>query len=239
MNGEVNLNIMSHSPRQDQAFYVKGLFTRIAVRYDFLNHMMTGWQDIHWRERVIQMADLQGGSRLLDIGTGTGDLARSAQLQKPGVKVAAADFTLAMMLTGRKKGNLPFLAADALKLPFSDETFDTVVSGFLLRNVIDREAALCEQFRVLKKGGRLVVLDTTRPVRNFFTPLVWVHMHVVIPILGWLFAGAGDAYRYLPDSTEKFLTAEELAEMIENAGFSEIQFQRRNFETIAIHQALK
>jgi demethylmenaquinone methyltransferase / 2-methoxy-6-polyprenyl-1,4-benzoquinol methylase len=230
---------MSDLQGQDRAGYVKGLFTQIAERYDLLNHLMTGWQDVRWRNHVIQLAGLEPGSRLLDIGTGTGDLARSAFRQCPEVKMVGADFTPAMMQVGQKKGYLPFLAADAVALPFSDDIFDAVISGFLMRNVGDRDKALQEQKRVLKKGGRIVVLDTTRPVRNLFSPLVWFHMHVIIPVLGRLLTGAGDAYRYLPESTEHFLTAEQLAEKIKVAGFSVIRFRRLMFGTIAIHWAIK
>jgi demethylmenaquinone methyltransferase/2-methoxy-6-polyprenyl-1,4-benzoquinol methylase len=230
---------MSNLPSRDHAADVKGLFTRIAERYDLMNRLITGWQDVRWRNEVVQLAGLEPGSRLLDIGTGTGDLARSALRQCPDVRAAAVDFTPAMMQVGQKKGNLPFLAADAIALPFPDGIFDAVISGFLMRNVGDRDKVLQEQFRVLKKGGQIVVLDTTRPVRNLFSPLVWFHMHVIIPVLGRLITGAEDAYRYLPESTEQFLTAERLAEKIEAAGFSVIRFRRYMFGTIAIHQAIK
>ena len=230
---------MSNFKIRDHTANVKGLFTRIAARYDLTNHLMTGWQDDRWRNHVIQLAGLEPGSRLLDIGTGTGDLARSAFRHCPEVRAAAADFTLAMMQVGQKKGYLPFLAADAVALPFPDGIFDAVISGFLMRNVGDRDKALQEQFRALKKGGRIVVLDTTRPVRNLFSPLVWFHMHVIIPVLGRLLTGEGDAYRYLPESTEQFLTAEELAEKLKAAGFLVIRFRRYMFGTIAIHQAIK
>jgi demethylmenaquinone methyltransferase/2-methoxy-6-polyprenyl-1,4-benzoquinol methylase len=230
---------MSYLQIRNHTESVKGLFTRIATRYDLMNRLMTGWQDVRWRNQVIQLAGLEPGSRLLDIGTGTGDLARSVFRQCPDVKMAAADFTPAMMQVGQKKGYLPFLAADAVALPFPDGIFDAVISGFLMRNVGDRDKALQEQFRVLKKGGRIVVLDTTRPVRNLFSPLVWFHMHVIIPVLGRLLTGEGDAYRYLPESTEQFLTAEQLAEKIETAGFPVIRLRRLMFGTIAIHWAIK
>jgi demethylmenaquinone methyltransferase / 2-methoxy-6-polyprenyl-1,4-benzoquinol methylase len=200
---------------------------------------MTGWQDARWRKRVIHIASLPPGARLLDIGTGTGDLARLAGQNYPGLKIAAADLTLAMMIVGKRKGDLPFLASDAIRLPFKDDTFEAVVSGYLIRNVGDRGEALREQFRVLKKGGTVVILDTTRPVRSIFSPLVWIHLHLIIPFLGWLIAGEKEAYRYLPESTEQFLTAEELVNLMVAAGFSDIHFERFMLGSMAIHWALK
>jgi demethylmenaquinone methyltransferase/2-methoxy-6-polyprenyl-1,4-benzoquinol methylase len=176
---------------------------------------------------------------LLDIGTGTGDLAREALAQYPQSKVIAADFTLEMMRVGKKNGALNFSSADALSLPFGDETFDALVSGFLMRNVVDLPQALQEQYRVLKKGGRVVILDTTRPNKNILSPLIWLHMHLVIPLLGRLLTGSGEAYRYLPETTEGFLAAEELASRLAAAGFQNIRFQRFMFGTIAIHWAHK
>ncbi|CAG0941937.1 partial demethylmenaquinone methyltransferase / 2-methoxy-6-polyprenyl-1,4-benzoquinol methylase, partial [Anaerolineae bacterium] len=126
-------------------------------------------------------------------------------------------------------------SADALHLPFKASTFDAVVSGFLMRNVIDLQKGIEEQFRVLKNGGRIVILDTTRPKKNILSPFIWIHMHFIIPTLGGLLTGVREAYNYLPDSTEGFVTAEDLASRIEKAGFRNVKFQRLMFGTIAIH----
>jgi demethylmenaquinone methyltransferase/2-methoxy-6-polyprenyl-1,4-benzoquinol methylase len=211
------------------------MFTRIARRYDLMNRLMTGGQDIRWRRQVIQLARLGDRSRLLDLGTGTGDLAREALAQFARSKVIAADFTLEMMRVGQKRGPLNFSSADALKLPFGDFSFDAVVSGFLMRNVIDLQKALQEQHRVLKKGGRIVILDTTRPKKNLLSPFIWLHMHLVIPLLGRLLTGNNDAYRYLPETTEGFVTAENMAARMASVGFKKINYQRFMFGTIAIH----
>src|SRR5512145_629962 len=157
---------MTRLKGQERATYVQNMFTRIAKRYDLMNRLMTGGQDTRWRKQVIQLARLRNNARLLDLGTGTGDLAREAITQFPRAKVIAADFTLEMMRVGQKRGPLNFSSADALCLPFQDWSFDAVVSGFLMRNVIDLQKALQEQYRVLKKGGRMVILDTTRPKKN-------------------------------------------------------------------------
>ena len=230
---------MTQLTGNERAKYVQGMFTRIARRYDLMNRLMTGGQDIGWRKRVIELARLDDRASLLDLGTGTGDLAREALSAFPKARVVGADFTLEMMRVGQKTGRLDFSTADALRLPFPDSSFDAVVSGFLMRNVIDLQKALEEQFRVLKSGGRIVILDTTRPKRNILSPFIWLHMHFVIPTLGGLLTGSRDAYRYLPETTEGFVTAEEMATRMAIVGFKKIEFQRYMFGTIAIHWAEK
>jgi demethylmenaquinone methyltransferase / 2-methoxy-6-polyprenyl-1,4-benzoquinol methylase len=230
---------MSQLTGNERAQYVQRMFTRIAKRYDLMNRLMTGGQDIRWRKQAIRLARLEDNSSLLDLGTGTGDLARQALLQFPRAKIIAADFTLEMMRVGQKASPLSFSAADALRLPFNDASFDAVVSGFLMRNVIDLQKALEEQYRVLKQGGRVVVLDTTRPKRSILSPLIWLHMHFIIPTLGRLLTGSGEAYRYLPETTEAFVAAEELAARMANAGFQKVSYQRFMAGTIAIHWGQK
>lgn len=230
---------MTQLTGQERAAYVQNMFTRIARRYDLMNRLMTGFQDVRWRRRVIRLARLTPHASLLDLGAGTGDLAREALRQFPASRVAAADFTLEMMRVGQRLGPLPFAAADALRLPFADESFDAAVSGFLMRNVIDLHKALEEQYRVLKRGGRIVILDTTRPKKNLLSPFIWIHMHIVIPLLGRLITGASDAYKYLPDTTENFVTAEKMAALMASVGFKNIYFERLMFGTIAIHRGEK
>jgi len=231
---------MAQLSGDEKAHYVQDVFSRIAPHYDLVNRLMTGGQDLRWRREVLRRAGLRPQVALLDLGAGTGDLARLALAQQPTARVVAADFTLEMMRAGRRPGD-PFAwsAADALHLPFPAATFDAVVSGFLMRNVADTVRAIEEQYRVLKPGGRLVILDTTRPRRNLLSPFIWLHMHVVIPTLGALISGQRDAYRYLPESSEAFLTAEALAGRIAAVGFKRIQYKRLMFGTIAIHSAEK
>ncbi len=213
------------------------MFQQIAPRYDLMNRLMTGGQDIHWRKQVIALAHIPPGGRLLDLGAGTGDLTREALRQQPTCRPIAADFTLGMMQAGQRQPGpvLAWSAADALNLPFPAETFDAVVSGFLLRNVVDLPRALREQYRVLKPGGRFVALDTTRPRRNLLSPFIHFHMHHVIPFLGGLLTGQRAAYTYLPETSEHFLLAEDLLARLQAAGFQQTGFRRLNFGTVAIH----
>ena len=230
-----------------RARYVQDMFTSISARYDLMNRLMTFGQDIRWRKEVIHRAWLPPGGRLLDLGSGTGDLAREALRQSPDCRVVAADFTLQMMRTGKtrlerhpsRQPSPLWSAADALQLPFPDGSFDAVVSGFLMRNVVNREQALIEQLRVLAPGGRIVILDTTRPARSLLSPLIHLHMHVIIPLLGKWIAGQPEAYTYLPESTDQFLQAEQLAAAMAAAGFQQIGFHRLMFGTAAIHWGCK
>jgi demethylmenaquinone methyltransferase/2-methoxy-6-polyprenyl-1,4-benzoquinol methylase len=231
---------MTNLSGDEKSRYVQDIFTRIASRYDLMNRLMTAGQDVRWRREVVRRAGLHPHAGLLDLGTGTGDLAREALAQQPTTRVTAADFTFEMMRAGRKPED-PFgwANADALHLPFPPASFHAVVSGFLMRNVVDNMLALQEQYRVLKPDGRIVILDTTRPGRSLLSPFIWVHMHVIIPMLGTLLSGQRDAYTYLPDSTEAFLSAEELASRMAAAGFKQIGYKRVMFGTIAIHWGQK
>ena len=226
---------MSQLSGNERASYVHNVFTRIARHYNRMNRLMTAGQDIRWRREAIRSLRLSPGSRLLDLGTGTGDLGREALRQQPDTRLVTADFNFDMLLVGQASAPLPWLNADALHLPFADQSFDAVVSGFLLRNVGSLTSALTEQYRILKPGGRMVVLETTRPRLNIFTPLVWLHMHFIIPFLGALVSRDREAYRYLPASSEAFLSAEELAAQMVSTGFKQVGFRRRMFGTIAIH----
>lgn len=233
---------MTHLTGAHRAAYVQSMFARIAGRYDVMNRLMTFGQDVRWRKQVITLAQLPRGGVLLDLGTGTGDLAFEALQRDAGLRAVGGDFTLEMMRVGRTRPDgrrVRWSTTDALNLPFPDNTFDAVTSGYLMRNVIDVKRGWAEQYRVLKPGGRVVCLDTTPPPRNLLYPFINFHLHVVIPTLGRLITGASDAYTYLPDSTESFLPAEKLAERMAEAGLVEVGFKRLMLGTMAIHWGRK
>jgi demethylmenaquinone methyltransferase/2-methoxy-6-polyprenyl-1,4-benzoquinol methylase len=233
---------MTHLTGAERSRYVRRMFGRIAGRYDLMNRLMTGGQDVRWRKIVIARAGLPAGGCLLDLGTGTGDIAAGALRLDPGLMAVGADFTLEMMQAGRQqsdRASVHWAGVDALRLPFPAGTFDAVTSGFLMRNVTDVERALAEQLRVLKPGGRVVCLDTTPPDHNWTHPFVSFHLHRVIPALGRLVTGNGEAYTYLPDSTEGFLNAEALAGRMRAAGFERVEFQKLMMGTIAIHSGVR
>jgi demethylmenaquinone methyltransferase/2-methoxy-6-polyprenyl-1,4-benzoquinol methylase len=233
---------VSHLTGAERARFVQAMFGRIAGRYDLMNRLMTGGQDRRWRRLVLDLAQLPPGGRLLDLGTGTGDLALEALSRDNSLLAIGGDFTLEMMRVGWRRVGGPrvrWLGVDALNLALPDAMFDAVTSGYLIRNVSDVGQALAEQFRVLRPGGRLVCLDTTPPPHNLLRPFINFHLHVIIPLLGRLVAGASDAYKYLPDSTERFMTAEQLAHRIAQAGFRDVRFRRLTFGTMAVHWGTK
>lgn len=225
-----------------RARYVQGMFSRIARRYDLMNRLMTAGQDRRWRRHVIQQAQLPVDGRLLDIATGTGDIALEGLRQQPQLQAIGGDFTIEMMLAGMadsRRASIRWVAADTLALPFPDATFDAVTSGFLMRNVIDVEGAFREQMRVTKPGGQIVVLESSPPKENLLRPFIRFHLNVVIPALGKMVTGDAEAYRYLPDSTQRFQDPESLAELMRQAGLEDVGYQLFMFGTIAIHAGQK
>ncbi|MBK9745929.1 MAG: class I SAM-dependent methyltransferase [Chloroflexi bacterium] len=223
---------------KERAAYVQSMFDRIARRYNLMNRLMTFGQDLRWRKFVIQQAKLPPKGKLLDLATGTGDIAFEGLRAVPDLTAVGGDFSLGMMQVGQTLTDgdrVRWVGADAIQLPFAGNSFDAVTSGYLMRNVIDIPQALREQLRVLKPGGRIVILDTTPPPRNLLRPFILIHMRYVIPLLGRLISGNPDAYQYLPESTQKFKTPEALAGAMREAGFQNVQFKRFMFGTQAVH----
>ena len=233
---------MSNLTGSSRASYVREMFGNIAPRYDLLNSLITFGQDKAWRAEIIQRLALEPGQHLLDIGAGTGDLAAEALRREPAIHVVACDFTPGMIEIGlvrHKETNIEWVVGDADYLPFASGSLDAVVSGFLLRNLGNLEKSLGEQARVIKDGGMFASLETSPPKRGFFSPLIAFHYKYLIPTLGRIFANNGGAYRYLPASTEVFLSVNDLSTQLSVAGFSKIGFVQRMFGSIAIHWGRK
>jgi len=242
---------MSYLPSpEEKAAYVNRMFAEIAPRYDLMNRLMTGGQDVAWRRELIGLCDLPPHGSLLDVGTGTGDIAKEALRQHPGITAIGCDFTFEMMAAGRRptadggpfasqivtrKSQPHFSQGDALHLPFPDNYFDAVTSGFLLRNVTDLNAALREQVRVTKPGGRVICLETAPPSQVMLGPAVRFYMFRVLPVLGKLISPRGSAYQYLPNSTRAFPEPDVLALKMERAGLKNVFYRRKMLGTVAIH----
>lgn len=236
---------MAQLDSDKRSAYVQEMFDRIAGRYDLINRLISVGQDQRWRRIVVERAALPPQGSLLDIAAGTGDIAFEALKSAPGARVVGADFALGMMQVGKRREpygqRVAWTGADALRLPYADSCFDAVVSGFLMRNVVNISQALGEQWRVLKPEGRIVILDTSPPPDNSLKPVIMLHLKYGIPLIGRLVGGqqAGDAYRYLPESTQAFKTPLELARLVEAADFTDVGFRRLMFGTMAVHWGLK
>jgi demethylmenaquinone methyltransferase/2-methoxy-6-polyprenyl-1,4-benzoquinol methylase len=228
---------------QEKYTYVNDMFSRIARRYDLMNRVMTVGQDIRWRKLVVEAAQLPERGSLLDIATGTGDIAFEALRQNPRLsQVVGADFTLPMMHVGQERAKtrpVHWSGADTLHLPFPNDQFDAVVSGFLMRNVINVAGALAEQVRVCRPGGRVVILEIPRPADNLFGRMFKLYFHKVVPVLGGLISGQPDAYTYLPASADAFLRPDALKSAMERAGLQHVSYQMLMIGTVALHVGQK
>lgn len=216
---------------------VQKMFDAIAGRYDMMNRVMTMGQDQRWRRFVVKKAGDPDGVMSLDLATGTGDIA-ALMVDTYGAEVVGADFSLNMLLEARNRFAAKLIhwqACDANNLPFVDGAFDSVTFGYLLRNVDDAGKVLKEVFRVLKAGGRVVCLDTTPPVKNVIYPFLQFYFRFCIPAMGKFIADDETAYAYLIGSTMEFYTAEELAYLFKEAGFTQVGFKKFMFGTIAVH----
>lgn len=198
--------------------YVKGAFARIARRYVLTNHVLSLGTDLWWRRKVGRMVAAWGPRRVLDVATGTGDLALAIGRACPGVEVTGADFCPEMLEHARRRGLARTVVADALAMPFEAGCFDVVTVAFGLRNMADWGAALREMRRVLRVGGHLLVLDFSLPRGILRDPYRW-YLHRALPTLaGWL-TGQAEAYRYLGGTIENFPSGEAMCRLIEANGF--------------------
>jgi demethylmenaquinone methyltransferase/2-methoxy-6-polyprenyl-1,4-benzoquinol methylase len=226
----------------EKPVYVNRMFARIAPTYDLMNRLMALGQDQGWRRSLLNACALPPHGTLLDVGTGTGDIAYTAMQQFPGVRAVGTDFTYEMMAAGVGKTPgraLPFVQGDTFALPFPDNTFDAVVSGFLVRNVVDRVAAFREMARVTKPGGRVACLETAPPANTLLGPLFRLYFFRIVPLIGGLIAGDRQAYSYLPHSTVEFPLPAALARMMEQAGLWYVFYTELMMGTVAIHVGTK
>jgi demethylmenaquinone methyltransferase/2-methoxy-6-polyprenyl-1,4-benzoquinol methylase len=217
------------------------MFDRVAGVYDLLNTVMSAGLHHRWRERAADVAGVSPGDRVLDVATGTGDLALElAQRIAPGGEVVGSDFSEAMLERARRKNRFPqsvrFEWGDALDLSYPDDSFDAATVGFGARNFADLARGLREMRRVVRPGGRVVVLEFTTPIRPPLSIFYGVWFDRIVPVLGRI-AGDPDAYAYLPSSVKRFPGPRELAAEMERAGLCEIRYLLTAGGILAIHAA--
>jgi len=208
-----------HSPSEierDPA-RVRAMFERVARRYDLANHLLSGGLDFWWRQRASEIVREWSPRQVLDLATGSGDLALAIARKLPEAELTGADFCAEMLAVARRKGLTNTVVADALQLPFPAGSFDVVTVAFGLRNMADWSAALGEMRRVLRAGGHLLVLDFSLP-KGFLRPLYRFYLHRFLPSIAGVVTGERDAYQYLGTSIEKFPSGNAMCDLLERSG---------------------
>lgn len=224
---------MSHEAGLLAADEVRGMFDRIAPVYDVMNHVMTAGLDRRWRRHAVREV-VWPGDRVLDACCGTGDLAVAAE--RRGGRVVALDFSEPMLARARRKsGTIEWVHGDALALPFADDSFDAATVGFGVRNLEDLRLGLRELARVLRPGGKLAVLEITRP-RGILRPFFRLWFDVLVPLAGKVLPG-GKAYTYLPASVRRFPGPDDLSVLVEQAGFEDVRYRLLGGGCVALHIA--
>jgi demethylmenaquinone methyltransferase/2-methoxy-6-polyprenyl-1,4-benzoquinol methylase len=226
----------------DKAGLVRGVFDSVATRYDLMNDLMSAGLHRLWKRLAIEQAAVRPGQRVLDLAGGTGDLAiRLAEKVGSLGHVVLADINAAMLEEGRRRvvdagiaGNLSIAQADAENLPFADASFDCVTIAFGLRNVTDREAALASMHRVLKPGGKVVILEFSTPVESL-RPAYDLYSFRVLPLIGRIVARDEDSYRYLAESIRMHPDQETLLAMLRDAGFERCRYRNLAAGIVALH----
>jgi len=213
------------------------MFSNISSTYDLLNHLLSFNIDRIWRKKAVSLLE---GKTFLDVATGTGDVLLEIGKKFNSAELVGVDLSLEMLkIAKRKVRNAQFVCAPAERLPFEDNIFDDVIIAFGLRNVVDRVSALFEFKRVLKSGGKLVILEFNRPVNRFFGRLYEFYSFTFMPFIGRLISKDRTAYTYLPKSIRRFPDVEFLKSMMESVGFRDVYYQPLTFGVSFVHCGVK
>ena len=232
---------------REKASRVRGVFDSVAPKYDLMNDLMSGGLHRLWKRFALRRTGLRPGQRALDVAGGTGDLAAGMSRQVgPNGLVVLTDINASMLAEGRRRltdrgivGNLRLVQADAEKLPFRDETFHCVTIGFGLRNVTDKLEALNSMARTLRPGGRLVILEFSKPVLEPLRVVYDQYSFKLLPALGELVAHDADSYRYLAESIRMHPDQQELLEMMRSAGLEDCRYYNLTGGIVAVHMGFR
>lgn len=233
--------------KEEKAGLVAGVFHSVAAKYDVMNDLMS--MGIHriWKRFTIELSGVRKGNAVLDIAGGTGDLAaKFAEIVGPEGRVVLADINDSMLLVGRDKlldtgriANIEFVQADAQYLPFPDDSFDCITIALGLRNVTDKDLALRSMLRVLKPGGRLLVLEFSKPQNELLSKAYDAYSFRVLPVMGQLVANDSESYQYLAESIRMHPDQETLLGMMEDAGFVQCEYHNMTGGIVALHKGVK
>ena len=234
-------------PVKDKARRVAGVFHAVADKYDIMNDVMSLGIHRLWKRYTIDAAGAKRGNRVLDLAGGTGDLAaKFARIVGEEGEVILSDINSSMLENGRERltdlgigGNVNYVQANAECLPFADNHFDIITIAFGLRNVTNKDAALRSMYRVLKPGGRLLILEFSKPVAPGLAPVYDQYSFRILPLMGKLIANDADSYRYLADSIRMLPDQETLKGMMEAAGFERVSYTNMTGGIVALHKGYK
>jgi len=227
--------------------FIKDMFDTIAPKYDFLNRFLSLRQDVFWRKEMVSAASIPDNSSVLDAACGTCDVALEIRKQKgSSTLIAGTDFSPGMLALGKEKilkkkekTNIHLAAGNALALPFKENSFDAVFIAFGIRNIMDRQGALSSFYSVLKKGGKVAVLELSTPEKGFFQSLYLFYFKKILPSLGGIFSKNSGAYHYLPASVIKFPAPEEFSRIMQSTGFRDTKWKRMTFGIVTLFVGTK
>lgn len=233
--------------REEKEKLVRGVFDSVASRYDLMNDLMSGGIHRLWKRFTIELSAVRPGQTVLDIAGGTGDLAaKFSRLVGSEGRVVLADINDSMLKVGRDKlidtgavGNIHMVQCDAQSLPFPDNSIDCITIAFGLRNVTDKDKALRSMERVLRPGGRLLVLEFSKPTNPLLEKAYDTYSFKLLPLMGKLVANDEESYRYLAESIRKHPDQETLLEMMEDAGFVDCKYHNMTGGIVAVHKGIK
>ena len=222
------------------------MFTSIAPRYDFLNRLLSVGQDKYWRKRAVDLLDPMGRDYILDVATGTCDIVIEIASRNLSVRIFGIDFSQRMLDLGRTKvtqnnydKSISFQIGSGEYLPFANESFDGVICAFGIRNFANVQMGLREFYRVLKPGGRIVILEFSVPKNQFLNTVYEWYFNLILPKIGNLISGHSNAYTYLPESVANFPNQKKFVEWIEKVGFKKVSFTELTFGIVSIHRGFK
>jgi demethylmenaquinone methyltransferase/2-methoxy-6-polyprenyl-1,4-benzoquinol methylase len=218
---------------------VRRIFGSIAHRYDLANHLLSCGFDFYWRKRAAEIVASWRANEIVDLATGTGDLALALQREMPNAKIVGADFTEEMLAIAKSKGVHETILANAMQLPFADASFDCVTIAFGLRNLPDWSAALREMHRVLRPSGHVLVLEFSLPQLSILRAVYGFYLHHCTPLIGFLLTRKKEAYKYLGDSIEEFPSGDPMCRLMEGAGFGNARDEPLTAGIVTIYTAEK